>query len=422
MRGSTVRAAASTFRGHQIPMIFKKPYAILIALASVLQAADPPDTLTTANGEKLIGHLVRSKGGSVTFHSDTLGDVTIDWAKVKELSSSRKFAVIPKNVMLKYKAKDEDGIVHGTVSMADQKIEVTPAPGQPAKEIATKDTGNIIDQAAFEGALNRGGNFFKYWTGTITGGASLVEATQDSDTFTGTVHLIRTMPLEDWLNPSNRTSVNFSASYGKIDQPNTPTVKTEILHFDVERDEYFEARVYGFGVASFDHNFSQGLDLQQTYGGGIGWTAVKSANQTLDLKASANYQSQHFETAASNKNLIGSAGNRLQRRPHRNPRLEQHQRLFRLRNCRYHHARLQTPQPCDKHHGYLPERPAPHVQEKFIPIHHRRHLLTTLKSYSRSFTFINGQLAILNSGGDQACRKSGPRSPFYPSPALPKPK
>jgi hypothetical protein len=307
MRGSTVRAAASTFRGHQIPMIFKKPYAILIALASVLQAADPPDTLTTANGEKLIGHLVRSKGGSVTFHSDTLGDVTIDWAKVKELSSSRKFAVIPKNVMLKYKAKDEDGIVHGTVSMADQKIEVTPAPGQPAKEIATKDTGNIIDQAAFEGALNRGGNFFKYWTGTITGGASLVEATQDSDTFTGTVHLIRTMPLEDWLNPSNRTSVNFSASYGKIDQPNTPTVKTEILHFDVERDEYFEARVYGFGVASFDHNFSQGLDLQQTYGGGIGWTAVKSANQTLDLKASANYQSQHFETAASNKNLIGSA-------------------------------------------------------------------------------------------------------------------
>jgi hypothetical protein len=65
--------------------------------------------------------------------------------------------------------------------------------------------------------------------------------------------------------------------------------------------------VYGFGIASFDHNFSQGLDLQQTYGGGIGWTAIKSANQTLDLKASMNYQSQHFEAAATDKNLIGSA-------------------------------------------------------------------------------------------------------------------
>jgi hypothetical protein len=101
--------------------------------------------------------------------------------------------------------------------------------------------------------------------------------------------------------------MNFSAAYGKIDQPNTPTVKTEILHFDFERDEYFGARVYGFGIAAFDHNFSQGLDLQQTYGGGIGWTVVQSERQTLDLKASMNYQSQHFETAASNQNLIGSA-------------------------------------------------------------------------------------------------------------------
>ena len=315
MRGFTAPPRRPHPADSIIPMISHKRYIFLLVLAaSFVQAADPPDTLITANGEKLIGHLVRAKGGSVTFHSDTLGDITIDWAKVKELTSSHKFAVIPKNVVLKYKATDEDGIVHGAVSMADQKIAVTPAPGQPAKEVATKDTGNVIDQAAFDAALNRGGNFLKYWTGTITGGVALVESTQNSDTFTGTVHLVRTMPLEDWLSPSNRTSVNFSAAYGKIDQPNTPTVKTEILHFDFERDEYFQRRVYGFGIAAFDHNFSQGLDLQQTYGGGIGWTVVQSERQTLDLKASMNYQSQHFEAAASNQNLIGSAFTELYRR------------------------------------------------------------------------------------------------------------
>lgn len=289
-------------------MTFQKFCFVFPVLFSVsAYAADPPDTLLTANGEKLIGHLVRSNGGSVTFHSDTVGDVTIDWSKVKELHSSRKFAVIPKEVELRYKAKDAPGIAHGTVEMTDQKIQVTPAAGQPARTIEVKDTARVIDQSAFDAASSRDGNFLKHWTGTITGGASLVEATQTSDTFTGTVHLVRAMPLEDWLTPSNRTLLNFSAAYGKIDQPNTPTVKTQILHFDVERDEYFESRVYGFGIASFDHNFSQGLDLQQTYGGGIGWTAIKSANQTLDLKASMNYQSQHFETSASNKDLVGSA-------------------------------------------------------------------------------------------------------------------
>src|SRR5271168_3885472 len=143
-------------------MIFQKRIAILsylvtFALSSV-HAADPPkdpDVLTTANGEKLIGHLVRSNGGSVTFHSDTVGDVTIDWSKVKELHSSRKFAVIPKDVELHHKAKDAPGIAHGAIAVTDQKIEVSPAPGQPAKIIATKDAAHMIDQAAFEAATDR---------------------------------------------------------------------------------------------------------------------------------------------------------------------------------------------------------------------------------------------------------------------------
>jgi hypothetical protein len=291
-------------------MIIQKRLAIFFCFlslaASTLWAADP-DTLTTTNGEKLIGHLVRSNGGSVTFHSDTLGDFTIDWSKIKDLHSSRKFAVIPKDVQLRHKVTDEPQIAHGSIAMADQKIEVIPGPGQPAKVIATADAGHVIDQADFDAASHHDGNFFKHWTGSITGGVALVEATQNSDNFTGTVHLVRAMPIEDWLTPDNRTSLNFSAAYGKVDQPNTPTVKTEILHLDVERDEYFQARVYAFGLAAYDHNFSQGLDLQQTYGLGIGWTAVKSANQTLDLKASVNYQSQHFTGSLADQNLFGSA-------------------------------------------------------------------------------------------------------------------
>ena len=42
-------------------------------------------------------------------------------------------------------------------------------------------------------------------------------------------------------------------------------MKTSIYHADAERDEYFSPAVFAFGQAQYDHNFSQGLDLQQTY-------------------------------------------------------------------------------------------------------------------------------------------------------------
>src|SRR5437016_940075 len=46
--------------------------------------------------------------------------------------------------------------------------------------------------------------------------------------------------------------------------------------------------------------------LQQSYGGGIGWTAVKSANQMLDLKAAMSYVKQQFQVSAKDQNLVGS--------------------------------------------------------------------------------------------------------------------
>ena len=50
------------------------------------------------------------------------------------------------------------------------------------------------------------------------------------------------------------------------------------------------------------------MDLQQIYGGGIGWTIVKKPKQQLDLKATIQYEKQTFINATSgvNQDLIGS--------------------------------------------------------------------------------------------------------------------
>ena len=279
----------------------------MFGLSLFAQPAGPakadPDVLLFTDGERLTGHFVKSTGSSLTFKSDSLGEITVDWSKVKELQSSAKVAVIPKNVTLR-KRSDVSTIAQGTLSMQDQQLHLTAAP-EPPKTIPVADAGLIVDQAGFQNALAHEPGFFQAWKGTVTIGAAVVNATQDSENFTGAVSLVRSLPTETWLEPSNRTIVNLSAAYGEVTQPSTPTIKTSIFHGDLERDQYFSPRLYVFGLAAFDHNFSQGLDLQQAYSGGIGWTVIQNANETLDIKGSVSYLRQQFSGAPDN-DLIGS--------------------------------------------------------------------------------------------------------------------
>lgn len=270
-------------------------------MALMAQTKPGPDEIVLSNGDKLAGTFVSATGSSVIFKSDVLGNLTIDWKKVKELHTSQKVAVIKKGVKLKMKQSTAD-VPEGTLVVQDQNIQLTPAPPQP---IPVSQTTNILDAAAFEKAMTHTPGFLEDWKGTATLGISLVEATQDNSSITAAISLARAEPSENWLDPRSRTAIDFTESYGEVTQPNTPTIKTSIYHADAQQDEYFSTSLFGFGEAAFDHNYSQGLDLQQTYEGGFGWTVLKSANSLLDLKGSMSYIRQQFATGPS-LNLIGS--------------------------------------------------------------------------------------------------------------------
>jgi hypothetical protein len=282
-------------------------FALALATLSIAQAQlnkPAPDEIVFTNGDKLEGHFVRATGAAVTFKSDILGDLTVDWKKVKELRTSAKVAVVRKGVMIR-KNGETSSIPQGTLVMEDQKLQITAAPGHTAQSIPVGDAAVVVDQPAFEKAVTSKPSFFQDWKGTITAGGSLVEATQDNETFNGAINLVRAEPSENWLDPRNRTLISFSDAFGEVTQPGSPTLKTSIFHADVRRDEYFTKSLFAFGEGTFDHNYSQGLTLQQTYNGGIGWTPVNTANQTLDLKASVAYIEQQF-AAGPEKSLIGS--------------------------------------------------------------------------------------------------------------------
>jgi Protein of unknown function, DUF481 len=282
-----------------------------------------PDVLVLSNGDTLHGKFVSATAGKVMFHSDALGDISLSWDKIKELHATEQFGVLNQAVALRGKQRHIQLPV-GTIDVADQLVNVHPENAPPPAPIPVKKAQYIMDNVALDRQINHEPNFFTGWNGSATAGATLVSATTNQYTFTGAVNLIRTVPTVAWLDPRNKTLFGFNESYGKITQPAysypaaspaagtiaVPAVITtsSISHFGAERDEYFSPRVYALAQATFDHNFAQDLQLQQIYGGGVGWTAAKSAKQEFDLKGTIQYEEQQFVPGSGNvsQNLIGS--------------------------------------------------------------------------------------------------------------------
>ena len=263
------------------------------------------DVLVFTDGEKLIGHLESATGTSVVFKSDMAGEVTVDWSKIQELHSAGKFAVIPKGIKLK-KQVDINVVPQGTVTLADKQLQVnTGGANAAAKPIPLGDVSNVVSEADYQKAFERT-SFLHGWKGGATAGISLTEATQKDQSFTGAVNLVRAVPAVNWLDTRSRTILDFNEAYSKLSQPNTPDVKTSLLHAAAEQDWYLSPRLFAFGQAMWDHSYSQGLDLQQTYGGGVGFVVLKRTNQELDFKASMDYIDYRFQNSALNKHLVGS--------------------------------------------------------------------------------------------------------------------
>ena len=147
-----------TTKSRTMTQIKRKGFVVL-AMAIVAggtvfgQAPKPdPDVLELSDGEKFIGHFVSAAGGSLTFHSDGAGDVKVDWAKVKSLKSSGKFAVVQKGVVLD-KHADVSKVPQGTIAAgADRNLSVDSGNGAPVV-IPEANAANVVPETSFLNAF-----------------------------------------------------------------------------------------------------------------------------------------------------------------------------------------------------------------------------------------------------------------------------
>ena len=278
--------------------------AVVTQLPAQAPKADP-DVLVFTNGEQLTGTVEKVDNKNVTFKSLMAGEVTASWDNIKELRSTQTFALLKAKQKLTRK-NALASVPSGAVSAEGKDLTLKSPTTSTTVAIAAVD--RLVPTADFNKALAPV-KLTQGWAGTATGGVSLVRATQNTTTFNGAIALVRAMPQVDWLPPRSVTSLNYTQSYGTTSQTGFDTVKTNIFHAGAERDQYFSPKLFALGDVAFDHNFAQSLDLEQSYGAGVGINLVKSTIQTLDFRGDVHYEKQTLAPPAAPSttlNIIGS--------------------------------------------------------------------------------------------------------------------
>jgi len=282
------------------------------ARAQTAAAKPEPDVIVFTNGDQLTGTLERASGDSFVFKSDVVGEVTVSADKIKELHANGKFVAIKKDERITRTSKQPGAMTYG-----DNAISVVDIKSGAPEVIPVKNLANLIDDATYTAEVTSNPGIWYGWHGAISGGITAIESTQTGQSYNLAVTLARLIPSVDFLPPRTRTTINALETYGKITQPAIPqtipptlasVTKTSIFHADAEHDKYFDAtKLYGLVGVSFDHNFSQGLNLQQIYGAGLGYTLIKTPVQEFDVKADVHYERQNFQPPTPNTNLIGTS-------------------------------------------------------------------------------------------------------------------
>jgi len=296
-------------------VVFHPTMAVPAQSAATKPAAD---VIVFTNGDQLTGTLERATGDSFVFKSDVIGEVTVSADKIKELHANGKFVALKKNEKITRTSKQP-----GPVTYSDNAISVADTRSGAPEVIPVKNLADLIDEASYTAEVTSNPGIWYGWHGSVSGGITTIESTQTGQSYNAAVNLVRLIPTADFLPPRTRSTVNVLETYGKITQPSIPqtvpptlasVTKTSIFHADAEHDKYFTPKFFGLVEVSFDHNYSQGLNLQQIYGGGLGWTFIKTPVQEFDVKADVHYERQNFQPPTASTNLVGSSFTELYHR------------------------------------------------------------------------------------------------------------
>lgn len=279
------------------------------------------DTITFKNGDTLTGTIDKVTFGNVSFHSDELGNLKIPLTKIKAMHTATAFAAGSKTEHLTNKNLAKQVPV-GRIALENNTVKVM-LPQGGVREFPARDLSFMMRKSAFRRELHEQPDLLYGWYGTVSLGATVVQSTNSALTYTGAVQLVRAIPTVAGLPAGSKMILNLSGTYGLAKSPEVVSgqqviqtasvTKTDILHGALEYDKFFTPMVFGLVSGGADHNFGQGLQLQQAYGAGGGLAILRTPKNDLVVRGSLQYEQQQFYNGVTSglgtqtENLVGAS-------------------------------------------------------------------------------------------------------------------
>jgi putative salt-induced outer membrane protein len=253
----------------------KTRFVALLVFLGLMPAAFA-DQITLKNGDRLTGTVVKSDGKVVVLHTEFVGDVTVQFAAITQITTDKELHV----------STSDKKILVGPVTTSDGKLEVATKTGGTVEVPLASVVliRNDAEQAAYDKSLDPG--LRHGWNGGVNVGFSLARGNSETENLALAFNAVH---------PTLHDKITLYAS--SIDTQNqlaTPSTVANLTQGGLRYDHNVGARLFGFGAGDFMANALQDLDLRAVYTGGLGYHALKSDKTVLDFLAGVNYTHETY--------------------------------------------------------------------------------------------------------------------------------
>jgi hypothetical protein len=224
----------------------------------MLAGSGRADELWLTNGDHLNGKVVRLAGGKLTFQSDPLGELQIDAAKVRTLTTTEPVEV---------HAADGSVVRDVLVSAEDGSF----------RTAGTDRLGPATFQLAETESLNPPP---VEWVGSLLAAAKLSRGNTVQDESDVELRAVR---------DAKENRITFQAAYAATrsqDQDTRDKISTEREVFgDLKYDQFVSERWYWFGRTRGERDGIEALDLRFLVGSGMGYQWIRTERTGLSTEA-----------------------------------------------------------------------------------------------------------------------------------------
>lgn len=256
-------------------------FVALICLSSTGWA----DVVTLKNGDRVTGDLVTIQGGTLQLKTDKLGTISIPMASVAAYSATKPVAVITKG------QTPMQGMLQ---LMPSGDWQVTAANGQ-VQTIAAAKVDTIMPSADYQKLVGPAPKLWQAWNGSASLGYSVQSGNQQTNNLATTISAVRDRPPAPIFSPHWRTNFDFTSLFSHAHEDGN-TVTSRTVTANLTQDYVFTEDNFLFIIGQANHVSTQGLYLQQTYGGGYGRTLVKTSRTRFAVTAGPTFVQEKFFT------------------------------------------------------------------------------------------------------------------------------